>query len=266
MDDMVRLTRAIRMAFDVGEGRLAVRRGTGHTDLSQIPLTLWITLAGPVDRSTGMLINVSEIDAALQTAVEAMPPTRGDAVNLLRAIKRQCDRKLKVGKLLRLAITLNESLSIAVSEKEWEMIEITMKYELAAAHRLGREEWGERKNAEVFGKCGNPAGHGHNYLVEVTLRGRCDGETGRLIDQGEVDRIVRERVVGRFDHKNLNEDTEEFAELSATMENMAKVFWELLIGQFGEVQLASVAVWETAKTRAAYFGPGAGGLRFGELV
>ena len=141
-----------------------------------------------------------------------------------------------------------------------------MKYELAASHRLWKADWDAKRNFEVYGKCSNRRGHGHNYLLEVTLRGKPDRRTGQVADMEEVDRVVRENVIERFDHKNLNEDTEEFADLIPTVENMAKVFWELLLGKFSRGELARVAVWETEKTYAEYFGQGAGPLRSSESV
>ncbi len=78
--------------------------------------------------------------------------------------------------------------------------------------------------------------------------------------------MVNKEVIERFDHKNLNEDTAEFAELIPTVENMAKVFWDILLGKFGEAELARVAVWETDKTYAEYFGPEVGPLRYSDSV
>ncbi|MCK4628595.1 MAG: 6-carboxytetrahydropterin synthase, partial [Sedimentisphaerales bacterium] len=79
-------------------------------------------------------------------------------------------------------------------------------------------------------------------------------------------RIVREQVIERFDHKNLNEDTHEFAERMPTVENMAQVFWERLAGRFSNAQLVRVRLWETSKTYAEYYGPEYSSLQKGEIV
>ena len=134
------------------------------------------------------------------------------------------------------------------------MIQVTTKYELAASHRLWNSKWDIDKNLKVFGKCSNPAGHGHNYLLELTLSGQPDAETGQIVDIEEVDDVVREHIIEPFDHKNLNEDTEEFAEVIPTVENIAKVFWDKLLGKFSNAILSRVKIWETPKTYAEYFG------------
>ena len=146
------------------------------------------------------------------------------------------------------------------------MIQITTKYELAASHRLHSADWSAEQNEVAFGKCSNPAGHGHNYLLEVTLRGHPDRASGEVTDLEEFRRLVQSEIIDRFDHKNLNEDCEEFAELMPTVENMAKVFWDRLIYRFVNVELYRVAVWETPTTYAEYFGPGAGPLRWSSRV
>ena len=261
---MVRLTRAIKLAVDV-EQRQLVRARRGDMSLAMVPVTLWVTLEGQVDPAKAMLVNVTEIDQAVREMVDSANIEAPNAPAALAGLRRQCGGELVGCKVLRLGLEMSDSSKVVSDSEDWEMIEVTTKYELAASHRLGRGDWDAEKNFEVFGRCSNPAGHGHNYSLEITLRGRVNADSGVLMDQEEVDAIVTERVLDRFDHKNLNEDTEEFRELIPTVENMAKVFWELLVGKFSEVQLARVAVWETAKSCAEYFGPGAG-LRYGDTV
>lgn len=145
------------------------------------------------------------------------------------------------------------------------MIEITTKYELAAAHRLWNPNWPAERNFEVFGPCANPGGHGHNYTLEVTLRQPTGPEGAPLADPDAAGRLIRAEILERFDHQNLSQ-LEEFRALVPTVENMAKVFWDRLAGRFGPAQLARIRVWETPRTYADYFGPGAGPLRFSETV
>ena len=250
---MLRLTRGISVHVDQAAGRL--RMGPGRRgDFTQVPLLLWLTLEGPVNEETGMLVNVVTIDEAVGEALAAEVVEAKNAVVALRRVGEVMGHKFRNIKMLRVELELSALLMMALSSEDTNMVEVTTKYELAASHRLGRAEWDEKRNLEVFGKCANPSGHGHNYLLEITLRGEPGGPAGQVADMKEVDRIVREQVISRFDHKNLNVDTAEFAEVIPTVENMAKVFWDKLLGRFGQTELVRVAVWETAKTRAEYFG------------
>src|SRR6185312_8617358 len=83
---------------------------------------------------------------------------------------------------------------------------ITRSFQFCAGHRLHRPDWSDEKNREIFGLCSNPAGHGHNYELEVSVTGPLDGETGMIMNLRELKELVRERVIGEVDHKNLNVD------------------------------------------------------------
>ena len=97
-----------------------------------------------------------------------------------------------------------------------------------AAHRLHNPDWDEAKNQEVFGKCALPNYHGHNYELEVKVTGKINKKTGYVMDMKELSDLVRREVHSRFDHKNLNLDTEEFRELNPTAEHIAIVIHDLL--------------------------------------
>lgn len=107
------------------------------------------------------------------------------------------------------------------------MLQLTRAVRFAAAHRYWRPEWDEERNRRVFGACANPHGHGHNYVLEVTVAGEPDPETGFVFDLGELDRILREEVVERLDHQHLNHAVEEFREggLIPTTENIVRWLW-----------------------------------------
>ncbi len=130
------------------------------------------------------------------------------------------------------------------------MVSVTESFEFAASHRLYCPSMSEEENRALFGKCANPNGHGHNYVVEVTVRGTPHAATGRIVDLQEMESIVKERVVDRFDHKHLNLDCPEFANLNPSVENITTVIWELLDRRFEPARLAKVRVWETPKTYA----------------
>lgn len=134
------------------------------------------------------------------------------------------------------------------------MITMTESFEFAASHRLYCPELAEEENLRTFGKCSNPNGHGHNYVLEVTVAGGADPQTGQIIDHQAFQRTVKQRVVDRFDHKHLNTDCPEFEELNPTVESITRVIWDLLEGRFGPARLERVRVYETPKTCAEYAG------------
>lgn len=101
------------------------------------------------------------------------------------------------------------------------MIGVTRKYRFAASHRLHTPQLSERENCELYGKCNNPYGHGHNYEVEISVHGPVDRTTGHAVDLGELDRLVKAEVLDAFDHRNLNAEIPRFNEVVPTSENLA---------------------------------------------
>jgi len=98
---------------------------------------------------------------------------------------------------------------------------VTRRYEFAASHRLHAATLSEDENRRLYGKCNNPYGHGHNYVVEVSARGPLDPATGRAVDIGALDELVKRHVLRPFDHRNLNEEVPSFARIVPTSENLA---------------------------------------------
>jgi 6-pyruvoyltetrahydropterin/6-carboxytetrahydropterin synthase len=103
------------------------------------------------------------------------------------------------------------------------MIKLTRAYRFSASHRLHAPALSDEENREVYGKCNNPYGHGHNYALEVTVEGPLDADTGRVCNPATLDRLVTQCVLENFDHANLNEQAEEFQSLVPTTENLAIV-------------------------------------------
>lgn len=138
-------------------------------------------------------------------------------------------------------------------------VTLRQSYEFSAAHRLHVPSLSDEENRKTFGKCNNPAGHGHNYRVEVAVSCPMDPQ-GRIMEVAELDDVVHKRVIEKLDHKNLNVDVAEFRELNPSVENIAQVVWNLLakhIGQAGPADGASleeISVWETEKTVCTYRG------------
>ena len=126
-----------------------------------------------------------------------------------------------------------------------------------AAHRVHNPELSEAENSQLFGKCNNPNGHGHNYQLQVTLRGVPDRE-GVLVDVPSLERIVSDAVIDRLDHRNLNTEVPEFRDhgVIPSVENIAQVCYRMLEPRIteahGHASLASVTVWETTKTWCEY--------------
>jgi 6-pyruvoyltetrahydropterin/6-carboxytetrahydropterin synthase len=123
-----------------------------------------------------------------------------------------------------------------------------------AAHRLFRSDWSDEKNNAVFGKCNNPNYHGHNYTLEVWIDGQVDPETGYLIDLKIVKDLIGTEVQDRFDHRNLNLDCPEFANLNPTAENIAVVIWNLLRAKLDAKYGLSIKLWETQNNIIEYDG------------
>jgi 6-pyruvoyltetrahydropterin/6-carboxytetrahydropterin synthase len=100
------------------------------------------------------------------------------------------------------------------------MFRVTRRYEFAASHRLHSLQLGPEENRRLYGKCNNPHGHGHNYVVEVSVRGPSDAATGRAVDTAVLDELVRRQVLGPFDHRNMNTEVPAFERLVPTSENL----------------------------------------------
>ena len=108
------------------------------------------------------------------------------------------------------------------------MVYLTRRYRFSAGHRLHNDSMNADENRRVYGKCNNPNGHGHNYLLEVTVAGEIHPATGMIFDLVALDRIVTSNVLDKFDHKNLNLDTENFRTLVPTTENLCVEIYRML--------------------------------------
>jgi 6-pyruvoyltetrahydropterin/6-carboxytetrahydropterin synthase len=128
---------------------------------------------------------------------------------------------------------------------------LSRRYTLSASHRLYSETYSAEKNREVYGKCANPYGHGHNYVVEVTVGGQVDPITGMVCNLSDLDHCVRNKIIERFDHTNLNFD-ERFAGQVPTTENFCVAIHELLTANFMHADLEQVRVEETPNNFFAY--------------
>ena len=121
-----------------------------------------------------------------------------------------------------------------------------------AAHRLHNPAWDDARTRAVFGLCNSPNGHGHNYELEVRVTGEIDPDTGMVVDLGWLAELIRREVEDRFDHQNLNLDTEEFRHLNPTAENIAVVIWKILRPNLPEQYDMQVRLYETPRNFVEY--------------
>ncbi len=221
-------------------------------------LTLQVVLRGIADPRTGYLCNVQAIDHTVRQCVvplvveslqtKRLPPTGETLVEVgWNALRNDVPPGTELEEL-RLAPT--PYLIFSKHSGAQNMVSVTESFEFAASHRLYCPSMSEDENRALFGKCANPNGHGHNYVVEVTVRGTPDATTGRIVNTQEMESIVKRLVVDRFDHKHLNLDCPEFANLNPSVENITTVIWKLLDRRFERARLSKVRVWETPKTYA----------------
>lgn len=133
-------------------------------------------------------------------------------------------------------------------------ISVFRKAHFNAAHRLHVEGWSDEKNREVFGLCNNPNYHGHNYQLTAKVTGEIDPVTGYVIDLKILKDIIKEEVEDRFDHRNLNLDTEEFKNLNPTAENIAVVIWNKLRSRLDKNLDLTVTLHETERNYVEYSG------------
>jgi 6-pyruvoyltetrahydropterin/6-carboxytetrahydropterin synthase len=135
-----------------------------------------------------------------------------------------------------------------------EQIYIARRAHFSAAHRLYNPEFTDPENWETFGACNNPKGHGHNYTVEVWLRGAVDPRTGYVFDLTRLKHIVDEEIIRHVDHRHLNEDVDFLKDVNPTAENLAVRFWQRLVERISPELLYAVRVYETDKNFAEYRG------------
>lgn len=133
-------------------------------------------------------------------------------------------------------------------------VTVARKAHFNAAHRLNNPSWSEAKNKEVFGKCNNPNYHGHNYNITVKVTGEIDPETGYVIDVKVLSDLIKHEIEARFDHKNLNLDTEEFKDLNPTAENIAVVIWNILRPLINQKLDLKIVLYETERNFVEFGG------------
>jgi 6-pyruvoyltetrahydropterin/6-carboxytetrahydropterin synthase len=133
-------------------------------------------------------------------------------------------------------------------------VAVYRKEHFNSAHRLHNSKWSDEKNREIFGHCNNPNYHGHNYELIVKLLGDIDTETGYVYDMKVLSDLIKENVLKKFDHKNLNLDTDEFRNLNPSAENIAVVIWNILREKIEKKYELTIRLYETERNFVEYNG------------
>jgi 6-pyruvoyltetrahydropterin/6-carboxytetrahydropterin synthase len=243
----------------------------GHNSFASKPageglavfLALGVELEGEVEPATGFVVNVMDIDSMVRRhVVEVFSEGIGAAyrnrrdvslasvMTMLKISWHRLADKFGNARLKGLRLSLNPYRKIAIYSEDGTMFEFSEKFEFAAMHKLWNESFTPEQNFGVFGKCANPAGHGHNYVLEVTVA----SDSAAAFQSGQFEQVVDERFINIVDHKNLNADVAQFGQLIPTVENIASVAWSCLSGHFAPSKLVRVIVWETDKTCCSYEG------------
>lgn len=136
------------------------------------------------------------------------------------------------------------------------MIYLTRRERFSAAHRLFNPSLSDKENLEQFGPCANPNWHGHNYILWVTVKGEIDPETGYVVDLKEVSKIIKQMVIEKVDHKNINLEVDFMQGMIVSTENLAYAIWKELAGPIGELgpELHCVKIQETENNLVEYYG------------
>jgi 6-pyruvoyltetrahydropterin/6-carboxytetrahydropterin synthase len=227
-------------------------------------LELGVELVGQADTATGLIVNVSDIDrkvrdCAIGVFAEKIKADYRSArhigydelTGLLKTVWAKLADQFGSVQLSKLSLKLSPFKTLSVEDKDCAMVYYSEKFEFAAAHKLWNEKFSEKQNIEVFGRCANPAGHGHNYIVEVTVK----YPLGQSLKTGEFEKVIDQKLIRVVDHKNLNSDLQEFGKITPTVENIAVFAWDKLVSQFkAPAVLHCVTVWETDKTFSSYYG------------
>jgi 6-pyruvoyltetrahydropterin/6-carboxytetrahydropterin synthase len=136
------------------------------------------------------------------------------------------------------------------------MVYLTRKIEFSASHLYHNPKFSPEENRRIFGKCNNPNGHGHNYVLEVTVGGETDPATGMVLDLEELKKLLDREVMQRMDHRSLNHEVPELAGRIPTCENLAALIWELLAPKVPRGRLARVRLWESPDLYVDCYGDG----------
>jgi 6-pyruvoyltetrahydropterin/6-carboxytetrahydropterin synthase len=229
-----------------------------------------INCRGEIDPASGYFLNIKEIDRAVRatlipTVIARARHAESEPAETLREALRPLNTRLG-GLVTAVRWRLSPYYSVEMSPspttppKPVTIALLRQQFEFAASHRLHIPSLSDAENQELFGKCNNPRGHGHNYRIEPCIEVAVPVTGKPQFNLMDLERITAERIIARYDHKHLNEDTDEFGSgpgaLNPSVENIAKVCFGLLAPDIAAAgaSLRSVTVWETDKTSCTFPG------------
>lgn len=225
------------------------------------------TIGGRIDPRTHFMVDFRRLDELLKEVTAPLDHRRLDveylpladrepsaevlAVVLFEQLAQLVTRAIPAARLA--GVRLLETGDLWADTDGGENVELTRAYGFSAAHRLADPGLNDEDNHRLYGKCANPHPHGHDYRLEVTVRGQPDAQRGTVTDLGALDRSVQESVLTRFDHRYLNEEVEPFATTVPTAERICERVWELLAPRVPG--LARIVLYETPRSAFTYEGP-----------
>lgn len=228
-----------------------------------IYFSLWVELEAKLNNETGFVVNVVDIDKIVRCYVvplfydeiyKSFNETRhvgfDRAFDLLGRSWAAIKDKFESAELISLGLNLAPHRKITIKSEDSKLMTFGEKFEFAATHKLWNDSFSDQKNLEVFGKCANPNGHGHNYIVEVAVS---INDKEKFSSFGFEETVIDE-FLSVVDHKNLNVDVEEFAKVNPTVENITTYAWRCLEGKFANAQLHSITIWESDRMCCTYAG------------
>ncbi len=242
-------------------GKAANPNGLGHD------YTVEITVTGPV-HPDGMITNLAHVKKVLEEEVigplhccflnqdveffRTHLPTRE---NITAYLWNRIEPRLEPGVVLdRLTLTEGYDTIVTRRRKLPTMMEVTRRYDFCASHRLHSKDLSDEENKQVYGKCNHINGHGHNYELEVTVRGEPDPRLGTVIHGAQMDEIIHHTIIDRVDHRNFNMDIKELQDVIPTTENVVRFIWEALKPEFGSfpAKLHKIRLSETPRNHFEY--------------
>lgn len=267
----VELCRTVRFAVPIGHHGDSLDSSPDVNSFASLPAMrglgvygeLTVCVVGKPDRQTGYLLNISVIDALVRGQIVPLisrcltervaQQQQIDVEGLLNEIASVLSDQLH-GRLSTVRWNLTPYYSISMSTHCPDKVLVRQSFEFAAAHRLHCGQLDAETNQRIFGKCNNASGHGHNYRVEVEVEKPLESPHAADFTLPQLERIVHETIIRRFDHKHLNVDTSEFSMMNPSVENITRVCYGLLQQPIADAggALRQVTVWETEKTSCSY--------------
>ncbi|MBN1803889.1 MAG: 6-carboxytetrahydropterin synthase [Sedimentisphaerales bacterium] len=263
---MHKLSRQIRFAIDpfadsaeIGSNSYCAKPTS--TGLA-LYFSLWVELESLANPDTGFVVNVSDIDKIIREKtiqlfsgfVKKHPNGSFEEIaKLLSNVWKTIENDFLPAKVDSLILELMPGRKLGIKEREGNMLYYSEKFEFAASHTLWNDKFSDEENFNLFGKCANKCGHGHNYIVEVTVKSTQQSrDRKRAVKAGDFEQIVDKHFISIVDHKNLNADVKHFKKTNPTVENIAEFAFKSLKEKFKPFKLDCVTVWENDRTFCSY--------------